>query len=122
MMLKKYKGFSFILIAIAFLFFSCASYAATFVKSSFENSQISINSILPNPMEMGEESCLQTSSFGTHDRDFSFRHLSPNRLGRKESSYISFDYHEWLSKFSFDSYSHLLRPAYYHFLFRHNLF
>ena len=122
MILKKYKGFSFIFIAIAFLFFSSASYAATFVKSSFENSQFSINSILQNPTEIGEESCLQTSSFETHVSDFSFRHPSPNRLCKKESSYISFDYHEWLSKFSFDSYSHLLKPAYYHFLFRHNLF
>jgi hypothetical protein len=122
MELKKCAGFSFILMAIVFLFLSSASLFASGLKISFENSKDANSCLIQNPVEAAEESCLQTSSFEAHDNDFSLRHSSPHRLFKKERNSIVIDFQEWQPKFSFISYSHLLRPYYYHFLFRHNLF
>lgn len=122
MILKIHKAFSFLLIAIMFLFLSSAPSAASIVKIPFGNSQFSNNCFGQNPMEGPEDSSLQTSFFEIHDGDCSFRHSFSNRLSKKEINCIIFDYKEWLPKFSIVSYNPLLRPAYYHLLFRHKLF
>ena len=121
MQLKKHSGFTFTLIAIVFLFLNAVCSAAPLLKISFKNCQFANTGLLQNPAEAAEETSLQISSFETRDSKFSLRHPSPNRLFKKDNS-IAFDYQEWQPKFSFAAYNSLLRPAYYHFLFRHNLF
>ena len=121
MQLKKHSGFTFTLMAVVFLFLNAVCSAAPLLKISFENCQFTNTGLLQNPAEAAEETSLQISSFETRDSKFSLRHPSPNRLFKKDNS-IAFDYQKWQPKFSFVFYNSLLRPAYYHFLFRHNLF
>jgi len=121
MVLKKHNGFSFVLIVIVLLFFNSASLSSFTFKTFFENSEFAHSSLRESPTEAVEESSVQ-AFFEAYNNDFSFRQPLSNRLSKKESKYIIFDYKEWLPKFSFVSYNPLLRPAYYHFLFRHNLF
>ena len=120
--LKKYRSFSFALVAIVSLFLNAVCEAAPTAKNSLENSRIVNSPFIQNPVEALEETSLQTSSFDSREIDFSFRHPSPNRLFKRDRNFITFGYKESLPKFSFVSYDPLLRPAYYHFLSRHNLF
>ena len=121
MQFKKHSAFSFTLTAILFLFLNVVCSAAPIFKISFKNCQFANTGLLQNPAEAAEETSLQTSSFETRDSKFSLRHPSPDRL-KKDSNPIAFYYQEWRPKFFLVSYNLLLRPGYYHFLFRHNLF
>jgi hypothetical protein len=120
--LKKHIRLSYTLIVIVFLVLSSVSSAATVLKNSFENYQLIYNSELLTAPEATEEASLQGSSYQTLDSDFPLRHASPNRLFKKDRNSIAFAYDWCLPIFSFVSYNLLLRPSYYHFLFRHNLF
>jgi hypothetical protein len=120
MALKKHGGIFFTWIAISLLFLSSAA-SATALKVSFKKASFAHSCILQNLSQVAEES-MHTSSFEKSDADFSLRHSSPNRLFKKETNRFAFNYQQWQPKFSFVSYNLLLRPAYYHLLFRHNLF
>lgn len=121
MAFKKHGGIFFTWIAMVFLFLSSAA-SATGLKISLENAPLAYSCTLQNLPGAEEESFLQTPSDEKSDADFSFRHSSPNRLFKKEINWVVFDDNQWQPKFSFISYNLLLRPAYYHFLFRHTLF
>jgi hypothetical protein len=122
MQLKKHSAFSFTLIATLFLFLNVVCSTAPLFKISFENCQFANTGLFQNPAEAAEENALQTSSYETRDSKFYVRHFSPNRLFKKDSNSIAFDHQKWRPNYSFISYNLLLRPGYYHFLFRHNLF
>jgi hypothetical protein len=121
MALKKHSGIFFTRIAIA-LVFLCSAASATGLKVSFKNASFPNSYTLQNPLEAAEESSLLTSSFEKSDGDFSLRHSSPSRLFKKETNRVVFNYQQGQPKFSFVSYNLLLRPPYYHLLFRHKLF
>jgi hypothetical protein len=118
--LKTYTRFTFTLIAIAFLILNSFSSKATVLKKSFENSQFTCSSLL-HTAEATEDASFQTAFKQSSESDFPLRHSSPNRLLKKESNSIVFEHKECLVIYSFVS-NNLLRPTYYHFLFRFNLF
>ena len=120
--LKKYTGFPFSLIVIVFLIFSSVSSSATSLKNSFDYCLITNGSFPANPPEAAEEHSLQASSYQNHAGDFPLRHSSSPRPLKKNNYSIAFDCKECRLLFSFISYNPLLKPGYYHFLFRHNLF
>jgi hypothetical protein len=123
MKLKKHKGFTYTLTALLLLLFNGVCLAATVSEISLENCQFANRALFQNPAQAVEETSLLPATFEANDNDFSLRHPTPNRLLKKDNSNsISFEYQDWRPKFSFVSYNPLLKPAYYHLLFRHNLF
>lgn len=121
MSLRNLSRFFFALIACAFLLLSSICSATPHLQNSFKNYEPAA-ALFQHTLEAPGETALQSSSFETPDTDFSLRHPSPSRLFKKENNNNSFEYHDCGPKFSFVSFNPLLRPAYYHFLFMHNLF
>lgn len=123
MKLKKHTGFTFTLVALLLLLFNNVCLAAPVLKNSLENCRFAVTGLFQNCTQEVGETALQPSSFETKDTDCSLRHPTPNRLFKKDNNKVlSFEYQEWRPKFPFVSYNPLLKPAYYHLLFRHNLF
>ena len=124
MLLKKHTGFTYRLIGVLFLFFNCICTAAPVLKTSVETyknstAQLAINT---NAIEPEEESRLLNASFENH-YNFSLRNTQHCSRLKKDSNSNVFELNaNAVSKSPFTSQTFLLRPAYYLFLFRYNLF
>ena len=125
MLLKKHTGFTYRLIGMLFLFFNCVCTAAPVIKTSLETHKTSKVQLAgnSNAIETEEEGRLANASF-ENQYNLSFRNTQHcNRLFKKDGNGNVIESNSnRLSKSPFAPHTFLLRPAYYLFLFRYNLF
>jgi hypothetical protein len=125
MSLKKHTFIVFSLIATVFLFINSNCVATPVTKNALQHERVfnctSSQSLhFTEPQESGR---YQSASYDTDDNHFSVRTQTSLRLLKRNSGHQSFEFClTCFQKFYLASYNPLLRPAYYSFLFRHNLF
>jgi hypothetical protein len=125
MSLKKHTFIVFSLIAIVFLFVNSNCLASPVIKNALQH-EIAFNCTLSQSLhltEPQERGYYQSPSYDTEENHFSLRTQTSFRFLKRNSDQQSFEFPQTCYQKAYEaSYNPLLRPAYYSFLFRLNLF